>query len=494
MVIRPSASGNLLFAIGSTERMRITSSGNVGIGTTSPTADSMLHVRRASSGVTARTDLGGTIIAEGSTRAGLYILTSGTSAGSYGSIWWGNGNTNTDAFISVENDTRAMRFGTADGTRMSILSGGNVGIGITSPNSKLDIRDGNIELSDSAFSNIPEIRFTGNSGGRYVYAGIKADEDGVFNGHLEFWTTPNSPNSTAANAAFAERMRITAGGNVGIGTDIPAVSLHVQKNSGIYELIQIQNNSAGALLRAIGLGGGSADFGADDTAASTAVIRTAGTERMRITSGGFLKASNDGTYYVSTGSVHEFKSNASDNTLFVWNSSASPNGIFINYTNSPNNTSNNFLNFYDGNVGVKRFDVRSNGGISNYQANDVNLSDERTKKDIAPLESYWDKFKNIEIVKFKYKDQTHDDYNIGVIAQQVEQVAPEFVDIDGWNTRPKLDEEGNTIVSEEEPLKSIYTSDLHHATIKVLQEAMAKIEEQQTQIESLKAEIQTLKQ
>jgi hypothetical protein len=107
---------------------------------------------------------------------------------------------------------------------------------------------------------------------------------------------------------------------------------------------------------------------------------------------------------------------------------------------------------------------------------DVNLSDERTKKDITPLESYWNKFKAIEIVKFKYKDQTHDDFNIGVIAQQLEKVAPEFVDVDGWDSKPKLDEDGNKIISNEEPLKSIYTADLHHATIKVLQEAMAKIE------------------
>jgi hypothetical protein len=91
----------------------------------------------------------------------------------------------------------------------------------------------------------------------------------------------------------------------------------------------------------------------------------------------------------------------------------------------------------------RRFEVRSNGGIANFQANNVNLSDERTKKDIEPLESYWDKFKEIEIVKFKYKDQTHDDFNIGVIAQQVEAVAPEFVDVDGWGSKPELDEEGN---------------------------------------------------
>jgi hypothetical protein len=36
---------------------------------------------------------------------------------------------------------------------------------------------------------------------------------------------------------------------------------------------------------------------------------------------------------------------------------------------------------------------------------------------------------------------------------------------------------------------SVYTCDLHHATIKVLQEAMERIEEQQKQIEELKAKI-----
>jgi hypothetical protein len=154
----------------------------------------------------------------------------------------------------------------------------------------------------------------------------------------------------------------------------------------------------------------------------------------------------------------------------------SPYGYELQFSNAaPNNTTNWFSYFYDNST--LRFSVRSNGGIANFQGNNVNLSDQRVKKDIAPLESYWDKFKQIEIVKFKYKDQTHDDFNIGVIAQQVESVAPEFVDVDGWDNKPKLDEDGNEIASNEQPLKSIYTADLHHATIKVLQEAMAKIEE-----------------
>lgn len=114
--------------------------GRILIGTTTDNITDLLQVAgsgrfsTASSGVSPRTDLGGTIIAEGSTRAGLYILTSGTSASNYGSIWWGNGNTNTDAFITVNNSTRAMAFGTADGERMRITSGGRVLIGTTTDN------------------------------------------------------------------------------------------------------------------------------------------------------------------------------------------------------------------------------------------------------------------------------------------------------------------------------------------------------------------------
>ena len=117
----------------------------------------------------------------------------------------------------------------------------------------------------------------------------------------------------------------------------------------------------------------------------------------------------------------------------------------------------------------------SNGGLANYQSNNANLSDERVKRDISPLSSMWDKFKAIEVVSFKYRDQAHTNDNIGVIAQQVESVAPEFVDNNGFGETP----EG------EDPLKAIYTTDLYHASIKALQEAM-------TRIETLEAKVQTL--
>jgi len=215
------------------------------------------------------------------------------------------------------------------------------------------------------------------------------------------------------------------------------------------------------------------------------------TERMRITSGGAFKQTITGSYASSTDLTSEFNSNANLPALKLMQSRTTGNEEMLRmvYSNwSPNSSSAWFI--YANDTTTARFYVTSNGGIGNFQANDVNLSDERTKKDIILLESYWDKFKAIEIVKFKYKDQTHDDFNIGVIAQQVEKVAPEFVDVDGWS-KPKLDEDGNEIISEDEPLKSIYTADLHHATIKVLQECMSKIEEQQAQIEELKQIVAT---
>ena len=270
----------------------------------------------------------------------------------------------------------------------------------------------------------------------------------------------------------SQKMTLTNGGNVGIGTASPNKVLEVAVGS----------SSAFRLSRS---GAGEADFSLDGTGniiydttiGAGQIFRTnGGSERMRITSGGVFKATTDGTYDSISGTANEFNQSAADWDLVLRNKNASnPYGLYIKYSAAtPNGTGNEFIYCTDGS-GVIRANLRSNGGLANYQANNVNLSDERTKKDIIPLESYWDKFKAIEIVKFKYKDQTHDDFNIGVIAQQVEEVAPEFIDVDGWGETP---EDGV-------PLKSVYTADLHHATIKVLQEAMAKIEELEAKVSAL---------
>lgn len=199
----------------------------------------------------------------------------------------------------------------------------------------------------------------------------------------------------------------------------------------------------------------------------TAASGTAGnavtfTQAMTLTAGGNLLV---GTTTDIASIRMQVWSSQSDNTAYLRNSNATPYGLSIRYTAAtPNNTGSEFL--YCEDTTALRASIRSNGGIANYQANDVSLSDSRLKTDIKPLASYWDKIKSLELVTFKYKDQTHSDDNIGLIAQQVESVAPELVDVDGFGETP----------SDGVPIKTIYTTDLYHAAIKALQEAMARIE------------------
>jgi len=283
--------------------------------------------------------------------------------------------------------------------------------------------------------------------------------------------------TTSSPGTATERMRITSGGDLGIGTST------IYYASGGRRAVEINGSSNSFLAFKVGdtpksyLFQTGADFIITNLAAAGGylALENNGGEKIRITSAGYTKISNSGTYTNVAGPYHELHQNYTNNEVVVLrNSSASPYGFTLQFSGaSPNGGSNWFMYLEDSTA--QRFSVRSNGGVYNYSANDVNLSDISTKKDIIPCESYWDKFKAIEIVKFKYIDQSHDDYNIGVIAQQVEEVAPEFIDVENW-AKPN---------EEEKILKAIYTADLHHATIKVLQEAMAKIETLEARVKEL---------
>tara|TARA_R100000231_G_scaffold81540_1_gene62442 strand:- start:42 stop:2030 length:1989 start_codon:yes stop_codon:yes gene_type:complete len=125
---------------------------------------------------------------------------------------------------------------------------------------------------------------------------------------------------------------------------------------------------------------------------------------------------------------------------------------------------------------------RFDGGIANYSSNDVNLCDERVKKDFADVSSQWDNIKNIGLKHFRYKeDSSSEPLKIGVVAQQVETVYPDLVQED-W---PQDDADPNT--GEGTFYKSVKEEQLLMYSIVALQEAQLRIETLETKVAALEA-------
>jgi hypothetical protein len=200
-----------------------------------------------------------------------------------------------------------------------------------------------------------------------------------------------------------------------------------------------------------------------NSAAAPLLFATSNAERARITSGGdFLVGTTDAA--ITTGVGFKFNPSATVPTSGVVVNSAVGNSSHIHLFNT--NATNNGYRFY----------VVSNGGIYNFSGNNSNLSDVRTKTNIQLAGGYLAKVCAIPVKLFNYKDEAEGEQRtLGVIAQDVEAVAPELVNNDGFGETP----EG------EEPLKSIYTTDMMYALMKCIQELKAELEELKAKVAAL---------
>jgi hypothetical protein len=115
------------------EKMRITSSGKIGIGETVPLG--FLHVRSADSSATAHASAD-EIVAEGSANAGISIL---TGTGNEGSIYFGDSGDNDIGRIRYAHSSNKLDFRVNALINMT-LDGTNVGIGVTDPESTLSVQ------------------------------------------------------------------------------------------------------------------------------------------------------------------------------------------------------------------------------------------------------------------------------------------------------------------------------------------------------------------
>jgi hypothetical protein len=273
--------------------MRIDSSGNVGIGTTSPTAysagDRLLQVHAAVNG--SELKLTNATTGTGAT-AGFVAIQSGNDT----YLWNGS-----NSFMS---------FGTNNTERMRIDSSGNVGIGTSSPQFRLDISGTNARIRLNETTGFVLTSYV-NTGGTFDIG--RDNSTGTVSGAAYAgFLNVGGAYPLIFNTNSAERMRITSGGDVGIGTSSPAQKLDVNgditfgssnkftSSSNVLDGAAGQN---GARLRsAVSTSANPTFSNVDDTntgiffpAGDIIAVSTAAIERMRIDSNGDVLIGNTST-------------------------------------------------------------------------------------------------------------------------------------------------------------------------------------------------------
>ncbi len=257
-----------------TERMRITSAGNVGIGTTSPTYKFETLGTSVITAAFGRSDYGVSnvmLIAMNGYRDVYKTAIGVVRTGDY----------DVADMIFCLNSSFNSTVVSASDERMRITSNGNVGIGTTSPGSLLDV------VTSTAYDGVIRVRSTGTNT-PVVAMGVDAvaSPDGYVG------TQNNVPFGIRTNDV--NRIWVTTSGNVGIGTTSPSEKLDLQGTlningaSGTYLQVQYNGGNRGYIgtANAVIASGSTGDFGI--AATSNLIFGTGGslTERMRITSGG----------------------------------------------------------------------------------------------------------------------------------------------------------------------------------------------------------------
>jgi hypothetical protein len=161
----------------------------------------------------------------------------------------------------------------------------------------------------------------------------------------------------------AEAMRINSSGNVGIGTSSPARNLSISGSTISY--LQLTNGTAGtAEADGLEIFCNGLDAGISNRENGFLRFDTNNTERARITSGGYFKASNNGSYRGATDNYHEFVSNQNAlPAVNVYSTGASfantavIQGVAVRSANS----AYDLLDLYSGDTGDLEFRLRGDG-------------------------------------------------------------------------------------------------------------------------------------
>jgi hypothetical protein len=302
----------------------------------------------------------------------------------------------------------------------------------------------------------------------------------------------------------SERMRVDSSGNVGIGTSSPATQLNLVKSASnaVGPEVRLGNNAntAGDTARLSFAGG----TGLSLRAAMDFTVATSGegiiswsngegtlTERARITPQGYFKASNNGTYAGATDANHEFrKSDNGSNTLIARATSGTYDNaiLLVQCDRNTTNGSYNFLVCSTPGVAVKLI-IADSGNVTNVNNSYGAISDVKLKQDVVDAGSQWDDIKNLRVRKFRFNNDPTGPLQIGVVAQEIEEVSPGLIDESPDYEEVEVTDEDGNIKTERIALntttKSVKYSVLYMKAVKALQEAMERIETLEAKVAAL---------
>jgi hypothetical protein len=255
----PTSNDDILrFYTSNNEVMRIGVNGFIGVSNTAPSErldvsggnakfGSNIYVIGnlvvGKSNATAPVDILGNAAIDGNMTSTRYVVSRGIqvlnrSGSSYSNtlvtgnvLGLSNDNLGMLLYIQGTSSSNYFRFVASSNELFRVTGAGNIGIGMSNPNDKFEIRDGNILISKTfaTGTNTPSelggitwyssVRNSSNNNSARIFAGF---DNTTFDdtAYLSFCTSADANNSV-------ERMRITQTGNVGIGTSNPGYNLDV---------------------------------------------------------------------------------------------------------------------------------------------------------------------------------------------------------------------------------------------------------------------------